>query len=49
MSSKDGDDWILAGIVSFGPKVCAITGFEDRPAIFTNINYFLPWVHSNAI
>jgi len=49
MSTKDGENWTLAGIVSYGPRVCAVRGFDERPAIFTNIEHYLVWIFSNAV
>lgn len=44
-----GTYWQLIGIVSFGPGVCAIEGVDGKAAIFTKINYFIPFIVQNAV
>lgn len=41
--------WQLVGIVSFGPKVCAIDGIDSKAAVFTKVQYFIPWIVQNAL
>lgn len=41
--------WELIGVVSFGPGVCAIEGIDGKPAIFTKVQYFIPWIVQNAL
>lgn len=41
--------WQLVGIVSFGPKVCAIDGIDSKAAVFTKVQYYIPWIVQNAL
>lgn len=41
--------WQLIGVVSFGPSVCAREGIDSNPAIFTKVQYFIPWIVQNAL
>lgn len=43
------DYWELIGVVSFGPGVCGIDGIDGKPAVFTKVQYFIPWVVENAL
>ena len=36
--------WYLAGIVSFGPKVCAD---NYRPGVYTRVSHFIDWIKNN--
>ncbi|XP_031626740.1 serine protease 7-like [Contarinia nasturtii] len=41
--------WQLIGLVSFGPGVCAIEGVSGKAAVFTKINYFIPFIVENSL
>ncbi|XP_065072452.1 CLIP domain-containing serine protease B8-like [Ochlerotatus camptorhynchus] len=40
------ETWVLSGIVSKGPTSCGTT---NKPGIYTNVKYYLPWILQNAI
>lgn len=42
---KNYEDWVLIGIVSQGPSDC---GQQDKPGIYTNVEYYLDWIQENA-
>lgn len=49
MQLTKGEFWQLIGVVSFGPSVCARDGVDGNPAIFTKVQYFIPWIAQNAL
>lgn len=44
-----GNYWELIGLVSFGPGVCAIEGVDGKAAVFTKMNYFIPFIAQNSV
>lgn len=49
MRLVNGTFWQLIGVVSFGPSVCAREGVDGNPAVFTKVQYFIPWIAQNAV
>lgn len=41
-NGQDSPMW-LSGIVSFGTHTCG----AGKPAVFTNIKHFIPWIQAN--
>lgn len=44
-----GTYWQLIGVVSFGPSICAREDVDGNPAVFTKVQYFIPWIVQNAV
>ncbi|KAL1404035.1 hypothetical protein pipiens_005477 [Culex pipiens pipiens] len=45
LMQRVGTRWVLYGIVSFGPKLCARKGI---PGVYTNVPKYIDWIESNV-
>lgn len=41
--AKEGDNWVIVGIVSFGPDVCA---HASKSGVYTRVAEYIPWIVS---